>query len=144
MDVLTQFFATNGFLPHGYCFQWTSGLLWTYVASDTVIALAYYSIPIALWTFVRRRVDLPFSWIFIMFAVFILACGTTHVMGIWKHLAARVLARRRHQGGHRHCLFDHGHASLAFVAAGTCAAEPRPLTRRESGIGDRGRGAPAS
>ena len=83
MDVLTQFFASKGFLPHGYCFQWTSALLWTYVAADAVIALAYYSIPIALWTFVRRRVDLPFSWVFIMFAVFILACGTTHVMGIW-------------------------------------------------------------
>jgi PAS domain S-box-containing protein len=82
MDALTQFFATRGFLPHGFCFQWTPALLWTYVISDGLIALSYYSIPVVLWTFVRRRNDLPFGWVFLMFAAFIVACGTTHAMGI--------------------------------------------------------------
>jgi len=58
-------------------------LLWAYVLSDSLIGLAYYSIPVALWYFVRRRVDLPFRWIFVMFAMFIFACGTTHLMAIW-------------------------------------------------------------
>jgi PAS domain S-box-containing protein len=83
MDSLTQFFAVRGFMPHGYCFQWTPQLLWTYVVSDGVIALSYYSIPVALWTFVRRRADLPFSWVFLLFAAFIVACGSTHLVGIW-------------------------------------------------------------
>ena len=48
-----------------------------------LIGLAYYSIPVALWYFARRRTDLPFTWIFLMFAVFIFACGTTHLMAIW-------------------------------------------------------------
>src|SRR5262249_19860884 len=47
------------------------------------IGLAYYSIPVALWYFVRRRADLPFTWIFGLFAIFIFACGTTHLMAIW-------------------------------------------------------------
>jgi diguanylate cyclase (GGDEF)-like protein/PAS domain S-box-containing protein len=70
-------------MPHGHCFLWTPPLLWSYVLSDALIGVAYYSIPVALWYFVRRRADLPFTWIFVMFALFIFACGTTHVMAIW-------------------------------------------------------------
>ncbi|MBD2596433.1 PAS domain S-box protein [Nostoc spongiaeforme FACHB-130] len=33
--------------------------------------------------FVRKRKDLPFDWIFLMFGAFIIACGTTHVMDVW-------------------------------------------------------------
>ena len=83
LDQLSNTLSASGFLPHGYCFQWTSGLLWAYVLSDSLIALAYYTIPAALWYFVRKRVDLPFNWIFVMFAVFILACGTTHIVAVW-------------------------------------------------------------
>nr|WP_237179775.1 PAS domain S-box protein [Paraburkholderia sacchari] len=62
--------------------HWSLPLIWTYVGSDAVIALSYYSIPVVLWSFARRRTDLPFSWLFLMFAVFILACGTTHLLAI--------------------------------------------------------------
>jgi signal transduction histidine kinase len=69
--------------PHGFCLAWDPGLLGLHVTSDAVIALSYYSIPLALGYFVLRRRDLAFSWVFLLFAVFILACGTTHVMDIW-------------------------------------------------------------
>ena len=32
---------------------------------------------------VRKRKDLAFNWIFILFAAFILACGTTHIIDVW-------------------------------------------------------------
>jgi len=48
-----------------------------------VIALSYYSIPFVLLYFAMRRRDLVFRWMFVMFGIFILGCGTTHVMGIW-------------------------------------------------------------
>jgi len=83
LDAMTQYFVTSGFMPHGYCFLWTPPLLWLYVVSDSLIGLAYYSIPLALWYFVRKRQDLPFRWIFVMFGIFVLACGTTHFMAIW-------------------------------------------------------------
>jgi hypothetical protein len=54
-----------------------------HVVSDSIIALAYYTIPVGLVYFIRKRPDVPFDWIFVMFATFILACGTTHLMGIW-------------------------------------------------------------
>jgi signal transduction histidine kinase len=69
--------------PHGFCLAWDPALLELHVISDAVIALSYYSIPLALGYFVLRRRDLAFSWVFLLFAVFILACGTTHVMDIW-------------------------------------------------------------
>jgi PAS domain S-box-containing protein len=48
-----------------------------------LIALAYYSIPLTLLYFVRRRQDLPFYGIFLLFCAFIVACGTTHLMAVW-------------------------------------------------------------
>ncbi|MDR3479780.1 MAG: ATP-binding protein [Burkholderiaceae bacterium] len=76
-------FGNNGFMPHGHCFLWTPGLLWLFFISDSVIALSYYSIPVALWYFVRKRTDLPVSWVFVMFGVFVMACGTTHLLAVW-------------------------------------------------------------
>jgi signal transduction histidine kinase len=70
-------------LPHGVCLLWDESLLLLHVVSDSLIALAYYSIPVALIFFVRKRKDLAFSWIFVLFAIFIIACGTTHILGIW-------------------------------------------------------------
>ena len=83
MNPMSTLLSSAGFMPHGHCFLWTPPLLWSYVLSDAMIGLAYYSIPVALWYFVRRRVDLPFTWMFVMFAAFIFACGTTHLMAIW-------------------------------------------------------------
>src|SRR5579863_3779817 len=71
------------FLPHGACYLWNPGILWLNVISDGLIALAYYAIPILLFAFARRRRDLTFHWIFVAFGVFILACGTTHIMAVW-------------------------------------------------------------
>ena len=73
----------GSYLPHGYCYLWQPGLLTLHVVSDSIITLAYYSIPLGLVYFVRKRADLPFHWMFVLFAVFIVACGTTHLMEIW-------------------------------------------------------------
>jgi PAS domain S-box-containing protein len=73
-------FAT--FIPHGFCLAWDPGLVWLQAASDVLIAAAYYSIPAALVVFSRRRTDLAFRPVFGLFAVFILACGTTHVLDV--------------------------------------------------------------
>jgi C4-dicarboxylate-specific signal transduction histidine kinase len=71
------------FMPHGMCFLWQPGVLWLHAVSDTIVAVSYFMIPLALIYFVRRRRDLPFNWMFVMFGVFILGCGATHVMAVW-------------------------------------------------------------
>ncbi|MEB3828045.1 PAS domain S-box protein [Phormidium sp. CCY1219] len=71
------------FIPHGHCYLWKPGLVWLHLISDAVIALSYYAIPLMLLYFIRKRNDLPFSWIFLLFGAFIISCGTTHLMGVW-------------------------------------------------------------
>jgi two-component system cell cycle sensor histidine kinase/response regulator CckA len=70
--------VTNDYMAHGYCFSWEPGLVWLHVVSDVITGIAYYSIPVALFYVAYRRRDLPFYRMFLLFAVFILSCGTTH------------------------------------------------------------------
>lgn len=81
-DFIAKLFKSD-FLPHGYCYRWQSDVVWLHVVSDLLIALAYYFIPFALVYIVRKRRDLAYPWMFVLFGVFILACGTTHLMSIW-------------------------------------------------------------
>jgi len=74
--------AGEGFLPHGYCFQWSTDLLAVMVGSDAIVMASYYSIPIVLLAFVRARKDVRFNWVFWLFAAFIFLCGTTHLIDI--------------------------------------------------------------
>jgi len=83
MGFFSQLFGSGGFQPHGFCYAWNPGLVWLHVISDLLIALAYFAIPIVMLWFLRRRPDIPFSWIFALFSIFIVACGATHVMEVW-------------------------------------------------------------
>ena len=71
----------NGdYMAHGFCFNWEKPLVILHVASDIVTGISYYSIPIAMFYFIYRRRDLPFLKLFILFALFIFSCGTTHFL----------------------------------------------------------------
>ena len=74
---------SSDFMPHGTCYLWNPILVWLNVASDATIAIAYYTMPVLLFILARKRKDLRFNWIFLAFAAFILACGTTHLMAVW-------------------------------------------------------------
>jgi PAS domain S-box-containing protein len=67
----------------GLCTLAEPDLIWLHVISDIAIGLAYFSIPAVLVVFVLRRRDLAYPWIFGLFALFIIACGTTHLMHAW-------------------------------------------------------------
>jgi PAS domain S-box-containing protein len=81
-EFLEKLFSSD-FMGHGYCYLWRPEIVWLHGVSDGLIALAYFVIPVALVYFVRKRRDLPFHWVFFMFGIFILGCGTTHVMELW-------------------------------------------------------------
>ncbi|MBU2570822.1 MAG: EAL domain-containing protein [Gammaproteobacteria bacterium] len=88
MQELMKFlFGSADLMPHGNCFLWQPGLLWLTVTANTVIALAYFSIPVALLYFVYKRKQVEFKGILLLFSLFIFSCGATHVMHvvtIWK------------------------------------------------------------
>jgi two-component system, NtrC family, sensor kinase len=83
LELLRSLFDNNLFIPHGHCYLWKPSLVWLHIASDSLIALAYYSIPIILVYFVQKRQDFPFKLILLLFGAFIVSCGTTHVMAVW-------------------------------------------------------------
>ncbi|CAI8877086.1 diguanylate cyclase [Methylococcus capsulatus] len=83
MAPITALKSSLGYLPHGYCYAWVPELLWLHVISDLVIAAAYCAISIALLYFAKRRRDVVFRSVFLLFGLFILACAGTHFMGAW-------------------------------------------------------------
>ena len=83
MGFLESLLFPDGFVPHGNCYLWTPSLIGLHVISDSLIAISYLSIPITLFHFTRKRRDIPFSWMFLCFGAFIVACGGTHLMEIW-------------------------------------------------------------
>lgn len=70
------------FIPHGHCYLWQTNLVSLHVISDGAITLAYYSIP-GFLVYVQKKTDVPFKGMFILFSLFILSCGTTHLLEIW-------------------------------------------------------------
>jgi two-component sensor histidine kinase len=73
-------------LPHAFCLIEDPNIMVLHIASDAVIAMAYFSIPTALLFFYfRRRAEIGdnLSLAALLFVLFILACGVTHALGIW-------------------------------------------------------------
>jgi two-component system, sensor histidine kinase len=80
--MLNYLLETASFLPHGFCLLWRPDLVALHVVSDLAIGLAYFSIPLAILTFLRRRPDFEYRWVAYLFAAFIVLCGTTHFAGV--------------------------------------------------------------
>lgn len=95
-----RLFETEGFEPQGIRGPWTPALKWLHIGGDLFIWLSFISIPLVLLYFTRRR-DLPYPRLFVLFALFILACGFGHLIdalvfqypvyrlaGVWKVVTA--------------------------------------------------------
>ena len=77
-------FNVDRYMPHGYCLLWQPELVWMHVISDIVIFFAYFAIPGAIvFILLKRKQSLPFRWVFVMFALFIVMCGLTHLVNIF-------------------------------------------------------------
>ena len=62
------------------CGHWTPLHGWIHIISDLLVWGAYMTIPIILLYFLSKRKDLPFPRILWLFAIFIAACGTGHLL----------------------------------------------------------------
>ncbi len=83
MNFLLSDLWAGQFIPHGHCYLWKPELIGLHLSSDLLIALAYFSIPLGIIYFVRKRKDLPYPEIFVLFGSFIIACALTHLMAAW-------------------------------------------------------------
>lgn len=72
----------ESFTPRGCCGAWEPWLISLYRASNIGVSLAYFLLPVGLvilyWRSSRRKI-LPWPWMSLMFAGFILLCGMTHI-----------------------------------------------------------------
>ena len=84
-EVLEKVFGGD-FMPHGHCYLWSPPMVWLQVTSNLMIGLAYVAISAMLYLIVSRIRNCPFSWMYLAFGLFILACGGTHfteVVTVW-------------------------------------------------------------
>jgi len=77
-----KLFDSSTFQRRQTCVGWWDELIYMHVGADLIIWLSYMAIPVMLIYFIRKRPELPFPHIFKLFGAFILACGTTHLLGM--------------------------------------------------------------
>ncbi|MEA5513010.1 histidine kinase, partial [Nodularia sp. UHCC 0506] len=82
-ELLQNLLFSNNYIPHGHCYLWQTPLVALHLLSDALIAIAYYSIPVILIYFVRKRGDIFFSKVFILCGAFLILCGTGHLLDMW-------------------------------------------------------------
>ena len=79
-EFFNHLFKPDSWPARWHCGRWTSFHGWLYIISSFLIAAAYFSIPLILFTFIKKaKNNLPFQRVFLLFIFFILACGLTHV-----------------------------------------------------------------
>lgn len=96
MDFFNQIPLEN-FMPHGHCYMWRPEILWLHVISDGLVVISYYCLPLVLgYIAFKVKINDRYKMILLMFSIFILACGTTHlieIINVWqaKYLLAGIV-----------------------------------------------------
>jgi two-component system, chemotaxis family, sensor kinase Cph1 len=85
MHLIAEFFKdlfdTRLWPARWNCGVWTNLHGWLYITSDLLIWLAYFMMPIIIFSYVSKRKQvIKYSGIYLLFAAFILLCGTTHFL----------------------------------------------------------------
>jgi PAS domain S-box-containing protein len=80
LDFFRKLFDTSDWPPRWHCGKWTEFHGWFYIISDLLIWSAYFAIPLVILKYITRRVDSKFVRAYFLFAAFILACGSTHLL----------------------------------------------------------------
>ncbi|MBC7554876.1 MAG: PAS domain-containing protein [Taibaiella sp.] len=80
LEFLRHLFDTSGFPPRWHCGHWSEFHGWLYIISDLSVWLAYFAIPIVILKYVSRKIKARYTKLYFLFAAFILACGSTHLL----------------------------------------------------------------
>lgn len=85
METIIKFFKglfeTDLWPPRWHCGYWSNFHGWLYILSDLMIWLAYFMIPIIIFSYVTKRKQvIKYPGIYLLFAAFILLCGSTHFL----------------------------------------------------------------
>ncbi len=78
--IFTNALDPTGFPARWNCGEWSPPLGYLHIVSDLLIWSAYMAIPIVIASYTLRRRDVLFPAVAWLFAGFIFACGTTHLI----------------------------------------------------------------
>lgn len=78
-EFFSRLFSTSEWPPRWKCGYWSDFHGWLYIASELMIWIAYFLIPLIILNYIaKKKAALKFNKAYIYFAAFILLCGTTH------------------------------------------------------------------
>jgi PAS domain S-box-containing protein len=80
LEFFQKLFDTSDFPPRWHCGRWSEFHGWLYIISDLAIWAAYFAIPLLIVRYITRRHNQRFIKLYFLFAGFILACGSTHLL----------------------------------------------------------------
>jgi PAS domain S-box-containing protein len=80
LDFFRKLFDTADWPPRWHCGNWTEFHGWFFIISDLLVWSAYFAIPLIILRFISRKTDAKFVRAYFLFAAFILACGSTHLL----------------------------------------------------------------
>lgn len=78
-------FMSPALMPHAVCWRQDQRLIWTMVVTNAITFVSYFSICATLFYMARKtRRSIARDWRFFLvgFALFIVACGSTHLMEV--------------------------------------------------------------
>ncbi|MFP4096629.1 MAG: response regulator [Cyclobacteriaceae bacterium] len=71
-------------MPIGSGFNWLPEIVWPHAVSDTLIALAYFTIPLGIYRIMKKRNDIEEAQpLLMLFIAFIVLCGMTHLTAVY-------------------------------------------------------------
>ena len=76
---------SSSLMPHAVCWSQDQNLIWTMVVTNTITFVSYFSICITLFYLARktrRSIHRDWGYLAVGFALFIVACGSTHLMDV--------------------------------------------------------------
>jgi PAS domain S-box-containing protein len=87
INFMKELFNTDDWPARWRCGVWSDFHGWLYILSDLAIWFAYFAIPVILIWYIYKNNLRIFKRIFILFSLFIFACGSTHLIDaiiFWK------------------------------------------------------------
>lgn len=80
-EFFKDLFSTRHWPARWHCGKWSDFHGWMYIISDLMIWLAYFAIPVIIISYTyRKQYELKYTKTYILFASFILLCGSTHLL----------------------------------------------------------------
>jgi chemotaxis family two-component system sensor kinase Cph1 len=81
-EFIKSLFDSSGFLTRNRCGAWTPALQNIYIFSNLMIVASYFIIATVLFVVWYTRKDIMYSWMLLLFIIFLYMCGISHLSDV--------------------------------------------------------------